>query len=94
MSKEKDAFVEDLKKRIGYDPTEETEQVTNVADKFYKNLRGGMIVKHVTATMIYYTQHVLPELSMQQTAELTATVHSIIGTVLTYLVEDGLIKEE
>ena len=94
MSKEKDAFIEDLKEQIGYNPTEETKQVTDVAEKFYRNLRNGKIVKHLTTTLVLYTQQVLPELSMQQVMELTATVHSIMETVLTYLVEDGLIKEE
>ena len=94
MSKEKDAFIEDLAKRVKYMPTEEEIRTGNIAGAFYENLRGGDIERHVTQTVALYTRSVLPELSVAQVAELAGLMHTIIETVLTYLVEDGLIKEE
>jgi hypothetical protein len=94
MSKEKDAFIKDLKERIEYNPKEEDARKCEAAEKYYKSLRGGNIRRHVTTTMALYTSQVLPELSLEQVIELTDMVHNTIQTVLTYLVEDGLIKEE
>ncbi len=94
MSEEKDAFIEEIKARVTYMPTEEDIRVGNIAEAFYENLRSGVIKKHVVQTIALYTRSVLPELSAAQTAELAEFMHTIIETVLTYLVEDGLIKEE
>lgn len=94
MSEERDAFIENLAKQIGYNPTEKMAQQGEAAAKYYRSLRGGDVAKHVTQTVALYTKAVLPKLSLIQALELAGTVHTIIETVLTYLVEDGLIKEE
>ena len=94
MSEKKDAFIEGLKKSIGYSPTKEEMHKGDIAGAFYENLRGGNVKRHTTATIALYTRSVLPELSIMQAMELAAFMHNIIETVLTYLVEDGLIKEE
>ena len=94
MSEKKDAFIASLKEQIGYNPKMEDVYKGEIARRFYANLRGGNIKKHTTTTLGLYIQQVLPELSCQQVSELIATVHVIIETILTYLVEDGLIKED
>ena len=95
MSKEREAYIDAMRElaREG-GPTEEDVKVVNTTEKFYINLRNGIVYKCVTKAMKLYTQNVLPELSTQQVIELTHNVHSLIQTVLTFLVEDGLIKEE
>ena len=96
MSKEKDAFIKVLEKltsNVPAEKAEEAERVTNIAETYYANLCGGAVARHVTTTVSLYVREVLPELSLQQAIELTAVVHNIIQTVLTYLVEDGTIKE-
>ena len=94
MSEKKDAFIENLKKRIGYTPKEEDFRKGEIAGAFYENLRGGNIKRHTTTTIALYTRSVLPELSIMQAMELSQFMHNIIETVLVYLVEDGLIKED
>ena len=94
MSKEKDAFIDDIAKRVNRMPTEEDFHKGEIAEAFYENLRGGDIKGHVTQTVALYTRSVLPKLSVTQVVELSQFMHTIIETVLTYLVEDGLIKEE
>lgn len=95
MSEERKAFIEALKKAVGdKTPTAEQERVTDAAQNFYFGMEDGKIVSHVTKTMVVYARAVLPELSTAQVRELTYTVHTIITTVLSYLVEAGLIKEE
>jgi len=88
-------FVDLIKDRVGeHAPTEKELKVGQMAEDFYINLRGGDTHKCVTKTMAMYTAKVLPELSMEKAMELCQTVHTLIATVLTYLVEDGIIKEE
>jgi len=94
MSKEKDMFIEGLKKRISYNPTEDDTRKCDIAAVFYNNLRGGSVKRHVTTTMALYMRNVLPELSIEQAMELCEFLHNTIETVFTYLVEDGLIKED
>ena len=94
MSKERGAYIDAIRKFVGKDGhTKEDVRLTNTAKKFYVNLRAGDIHKCVTKAMAVYIRTVLPELSMQQAMELTHTVHTLVQTVLTFLVEDGLIKE-
>ena len=99
MSEGKDAFIEVLKGLVNSKaPTaeqiEEAKRVTDIAQNYYMNMRDGKIADHVTTTVILFAREVLPELSMTQVKELNHAVHTTIGTVLSYLVEDGLIKEE
>lgn len=94
MSKEREAYIDAIRKFTSGNATEEDVKVTDASEKYYTNLRGGDIHKCVTKVMAIYTRTVLPELSVQQAMELSHTVHSLIQTVLTFLVEDGLIKEE
>lgn len=95
MTEGRDAFLKALKDKVGNNtPTEEQVRVTDIAKNYYVSIKGGEVVKHVTTTMLMYLHSVLPDLSAAEVKELIYTVHTIIETVLTYLVEDGLIKEE
>jgi len=97
MSKEKDAFLEDLAKEIGFDPSTISDkqlETSEIASRYYRSMQGGDIVNNVTRTIARYVHEVLPELSLTQAIELTAFMHSIIETVFIYLVDDGLIKED
>jgi len=95
MSKEHDTFMDAIESVVGEcKPSKEQVRVTSVAEKFYKKLRDGKVSMMVTKTMVMYIHSVLPELSLRQAADLNNTVHTLIKTVLSYLVEDGLIKED
>lgn len=95
MSERRNTFIDAIKDVVGeHKPSEEQIRVTDVAEKFYMNLRGGKVSMMVTKTMVMYIHSVLPELSIGQASELNCTVHTLIETVLSYLVEDGLIKGE
>ena len=95
MSEERDAFLKALKDKVGNrTPTEEQVRVADIAQNYYRDMKGGKIVKHVTLTMLMYIHSALPDLSATEVKELVYTVHTLIETVLTYLVEDGTIKEE
>ena len=95
MGERRDTFMDAIKDIVGeHKPSEEQIKVTSTAEEFYMKLRDGKVNTMVTKTMAMYIRSVLPELSMQQASELNNTVHTLIMTVLSYLVEDGLIKEE
>lgn len=95
MGEGRKKFVNILEKRLaGHEPTQEQIMVTDTAQKFYINLCEGKVHKCVTHTMSLYIRNILPELSEERAKDLTLCVHTMIETVLTYLVEDGLIKEE
>lgn len=95
MGEGREKFVDILEKRLaGLEPTQEQIAVTDAARKFYINLNEGKVHKCVSHTMLLYIHNILPELSEEQAKDLTICVHTLVETVLTYLVEDGLIKEE
>ena len=95
MSEGRKAFIDAITKLKGEgEATEEDVRVCNIVEKLYTNLNGGDVYKCVTEAMVLYIRNVLPELSEQQGIELTHNVHSLIQTVLTFLVEDGRLKEE
>jgi hypothetical protein len=94
MNDERKTLADAIKGVIGdKEPTKEMIALTDRTEKFYNQFHDGKVCDCVTKTMVLYTRTILPELSMRQAIELTATVHTMIKTVLSYFVEDGIIGE-
>lgn len=94
MSDERNAFLKSMEKRIDYNPTDEDIKLADTAEALYNNLHDGTVKHDLAQTLAPYIHQVLPELSIVQSVELIMTVHTLVITVLCYLIEDGLIKED
>lgn len=80
--------------RVEREPSEVEPEFVAKTESLYNNLHSGAIRECVTYSVKLFAHSCLPELTPAQALELHVFVHTMIETTLSYLIEDGLIKEE